>query len=80
VIYTRNGNDVTKRFRDVADAMLLLSATSAIIDAELVAYDALMGGANHGCCDLLLRPPGGFVGHDIRLTTACVDYNDRRRF
>jgi hypothetical protein len=21
-----------------------------------------------------------FVGHDIRLTTACSDYNDRRRF
>jgi bifunctional non-homologous end joining protein LigD len=59
VIYTRNGNDVTRRFRGIAAAMATkLQASSAIIDAELVACDAsgapnfyaLMGGAKHGCC------------------------------
>ena len=58
VVFTRNGNDATRRFNSVALALAALPVESAIIDAELVACDAdgapnfyaLMGGAKHGCC------------------------------
>jgi bifunctional non-homologous end joining protein LigD len=57
-IYTRNGNDVTHRFKAVAEAVAKLPARSAIIDAEIIACDAeglpnfyaLMRHAPHGCC------------------------------
>ena len=58
IVFTRNGNDATSRFKSVALPLATLPVTSAIIDAELVACDpegapnfyALMGGAKHGCC------------------------------
>ena len=58
VVFTRNGNDATSRFKSVALAVATLPVDSAIIDAELVAcgangapdFYALMGGAKHGCC------------------------------
>jgi bifunctional non-homologous end joining protein LigD len=58
VVYSKTGADFTKRFRAIADAILKLSATSCILDAEVVACDAegnpdfaeLMRGAPHGCC------------------------------
>ena len=58
VVFTRNGNDATNRFKSIALALATLPVASAIIDAELVACDAegapnfyaLMGGAKHGCC------------------------------
>ena len=58
VVFTRNGNDATRRFNSVALALAALPVECAIIDAELVACDAdgapnfyaLMGGAKHGCC------------------------------
>ena len=58
VVFPRNGNDATSRFKSVAIALATLPLTSCIVDAELVACDAegqpnfyaLMGGAKHGCC------------------------------
>jgi ATP-dependent DNA ligase len=49
---------VARRFRSIAAAVTRLPATSAILDAELVACDAkgapnfytMMRGAPHGCC------------------------------
>ena len=38
-LYSRGGNDVTKRFRDVRDALTSLPCHSAVIDAELTACD-----------------------------------------
>src|ERR1700722_6778369 len=35
-VFTRRGNDWTKRFKRVADAAFLISASSAIIDGEVV--------------------------------------------
>jgi hypothetical protein len=57
-IYTRRGNDVTQRFRSVAEAVARLPARSIIIDAEIIACDAngapdfyaLTRRAPHGCC------------------------------
>ena len=58
IVFSRNGNDVTRRFGQVAAAVAGLRAKSVVIDAELVACDAdgnlnfyaMMGGAKHGCC------------------------------
>lgn len=58
VIYSRNGIDLTCRFRSIAEAVARLPIPFAVIDAELVACDetgapsfgALMTGARHGCC------------------------------
>jgi bifunctional non-homologous end joining protein LigD len=58
VIFSRNGVDMTGRFTVVRDKVLSLPATSAIIDAELVAcdsdgkpdFEALMGGARENLC------------------------------
>ena len=73
IVFSRNGNDVTRRFGQVAAAVAGLRAKSVVIDAELVACDAdgnlnfyaMMGGAKHGCCawcfDLL-----ELNGHDLR--------------
>jgi bifunctional non-homologous end joining protein LigD len=36
-VFTRRGNDWTKRFKRIADAAFLISASSAIIDGEVVA-------------------------------------------
>jgi uncharacterized protein YcnI len=57
-IYSRNGNDVTQRFKSVAEAVAKLPAHSVIMDAEIIACDAdgvpdfyaLMHRAPHGCC------------------------------
>lgn len=57
-IYSRNGADITRRFRSIADALKLLPVRAAILDAEIIACDAdgtpsfnaLMKGAPHGCC------------------------------
>jgi bifunctional non-homologous end joining protein LigD len=38
-IYSRNGKDLTERFSFVRDSIAALPASSAIIDAELVACD-----------------------------------------
>ena len=38
-IYTRNGNDVTRRFRPIAANIAALPARSAIVDAEIVVCD-----------------------------------------
>ena len=73
VIYTRNGNDVTRRFRPIAAAIGALPARSAIIDAEIVVCDdddrpsfgALMAGKQTALCawcfDLM-----GLDSHDLR--------------
>lgn len=58
VIYSRNGTDLTCRFRPIAEALPRLLIPFAVIDAEIVACDetgapsfgALMTGARHGCC------------------------------
>jgi bifunctional non-homologous end joining protein LigD len=39
-LYSRRGNDLTKRFRFIRDAVLCLPCRSAIIDAELVVCDS----------------------------------------
>jgi bifunctional non-homologous end joining protein LigD len=39
-VYTRRGNDWTKRFKKVADDAYLLNARSAIIDGEIVVPSA----------------------------------------
>jgi bifunctional non-homologous end joining protein LigD len=39
-LFSRRGNDLTKRFRDVRDAVLALPCRSAIIDAEVVCCDS----------------------------------------
>ena len=82
VVFSKSGNDFTKRFRSIADAVLKLPTPSAIIDAELIACDAegtpnfyaLMGGAKHGCCaycfDLLEFEGGSLVAAPL----------DERRF
>jgi bifunctional non-homologous end joining protein LigD len=57
-VYGKNGGDLTRRFRAIAAAVERLPATSAIVDAELVAcnadgtpnFYAMMRGAQHGCC------------------------------
>ena len=38
-IYSRNGKDLTERFSFVRDSIAALPASSAVIDAELVACD-----------------------------------------
>ena len=58
VVYSRNGVDLTCRFRFIAAGVEALPCQSVIIDAELVAcdvagkpnFDELMRGARHGCC------------------------------
>ena len=72
-LYTRNGNDVTRRFRPIAAAVGALPARSAIIDAEIVVCDdddrpsfgALMAGKQTTLCawcfDLM-----GLDGHNLR--------------
>jgi len=64
--YSRNGKDLTRRFRALCTSILTLQAHAAIVDAELVACDsdgkpdfrALMSGARSDLCawcfDLLL--------------------------
>lgn len=57
-IFTRRGNDYTKRFRVIRDSLLTLPAHSAIIDAEIVICDgdwkpdfnALMEGKTDDLC------------------------------
>ena len=73
VIFTRNGNDVTRRFRPIAAGVGALPARSAIIDTEIVVCDdddrpsfgALMAGKQTALCawcfDLM-----GLDGHDLR--------------
>lgn len=39
-VYTRNGKDWTAKFRRIADAAAELDTTSALIDGEVVAFDA----------------------------------------
>ena len=39
-LFSRRGNDLTKRFRDVRDAVIALPRRSAIIDAEVVCCDS----------------------------------------
>ena len=72
-VYSRNGTDVSKRFRSISDALSELHVRSIIVDAELVACDdkgkpdfrALMSGGRHGVCawcfDLM-----HLNGHDLR--------------
>lgn len=38
-IYSRNGNDITRRYPDIRDAALNLPCAKAVIDAELTACD-----------------------------------------
>ena len=57
-IYGKNGGDLTRRFRSIAEAVEALPFDSLIVDAELVGCDGdgtpnfydLMRGAPHGCC------------------------------
>ena len=72
-LFGRRGSDLTKRFRDVRDAVIALPCRSAIIDAEVVVCDsdgrpdftALMARSTENLCcwcfDLL-----SFNGRDIR--------------
>lgn len=65
VILSKNGKDLTARFRSIANALSAVKVKSCIIDAEGVALDAqglpdfraLVGGQKHGkvawCFDLL---------------------------
>ena len=39
-VYSRNGNDVTRRYPDIRDALQSLPCNKAIIDAELTACDS----------------------------------------
>ena len=58
ILFTRNGNDVTRRFRPIAAGVAALPARSAIIDAEIVVCDdddrpsfgALMAGQQTALC------------------------------
>ncbi len=58
VVFSRNGVDMTGRFPMIRDRVLSLSASTAIIDAELVACDsdgkpdfkALMDGQRENLC------------------------------
>ena len=57
-IFTRNGNDITRRFPLIRDVLLALPCEAAIIDAELVAcdsegkpdFDGLIRRQNHELC------------------------------
>jgi len=57
-IFTRKGNDYTKRFRTIRDSLIALAANSAIIDAEIVVcgndgkpdFNALMEGSTDDLC------------------------------
>jgi bifunctional non-homologous end joining protein LigD len=57
-IFSRNGRDLTRRFPAIRDSLIALPATSAIIDAEIVADDvdgkpnftALMQGSYENIC------------------------------
>jgi bifunctional non-homologous end joining protein LigD len=57
-IYGKNGGDLTRRFRKLADAVAALPFKSLILDGEIVAPDvsgwpnfyALMRGERDGCC------------------------------
>ncbi len=57
-VYSRNGRDLSRRFRSICDALSELHVRSIIIDAELVAcedagkpdFRALMSGGWHGVC------------------------------
>ena len=68
-IYTRNGNDVTRRFRPIAAAVGALPARSAIIDAEIVV------------CDDDDRPSFGalMVGKQTALCAWCFDLMEVNR-
>ena len=58
IVFTRNGNDVTRRFRPIAAGVAALPACSAIVDAEIVVCDdddrpsfgALMSGRQTALC------------------------------
>ena len=57
-LYSRRGNDLTRRFRFIRDAVLCLPSRSAVIDAELVVCDfdgrpdfkALMARSDENLC------------------------------
>lgn len=57
VVFSRNGKDITSRFRAIAHSLRVLPAKAAIIDCELVACDsdgmpsfaALMAGGHTLC-------------------------------
>ena len=73
IVFTRNGNDVTRRFHPIASGVGTLPARSVISDAEIVVCDdddkpsfgALMAGKQTALCawcfDLM-----GLNNHDLR--------------
>ncbi len=88
-IYSRNGADMTKRFRRLKDALSAMPVDSIILDAEVVACDesgqpnfrTLMNGAKD--CDLCLwcfdiLAFDGRVGDDVAAVSA--PYRAQRTF
>lgn len=72
-IYSRNGNDLTRRFMDIRVAMQSLPRSSAIIDAEIVVcatdgtpdFGALMAGNYERLCAWCFDLPE-LDGQDLR--------------
>ncbi len=66
VIFTRHGNDYTKRFPSIRESVLALPARSVVIDAEIVVCDSdgtRLQGTNGECgwrsVRVVLRSHGG---------------------
>ena len=59
VIFSRNGHDFTHRFPEIRDSIACLATHTAIVDAEIIAWDALTSQnvrwSGSECHDLDLR-------------------------